>query len=236
MAEHINRRDLKHDRFVDEMELAYESMRRNTRRIALVALALLVVIAAIVALIAFNRRQETVAQGLLAEAIATMEKPVAGEPGAPADAQFKSADEKLAKVEPLFRRVTEKYEGKDAADVADLYLARIAATRGDVKTAEPKFRAFIEDHPDHLLAGSAQMSLYQIQLGNGQTSELIADVEKQLTAESPVLPKDALLALLARAHEIAGNDAKARDAYQRVINEFPDSAYAMDAQRKVARP
>lgn len=236
MAEHLNRKDLKHDRFVDEMEIAYAAMRRNTQRIVLAAVAVLLVIAAVVAFLAYNRRQENAAQTLLADAISTMDKPVAGEPGAPPDAPFKSNEEKLAKAEPIFRQVVSKYEGKDAADIADLYLARIAASRGDVATAEPKFRDFVSEHSDHLLAGSAQMSLYQIQLGKGATAEVIADVEKQLTAEEAILPKDALLSVLARAHEIGGNDAKAREAYQRIINEYPESAYAIDAQRKVARP
>lgn len=235
MAEHLNRKDLKHDRFVDEMEVAYGAMRRNTRYVVMGAVALVALIAAIVGLLAYNRSREAAAQALLAEAISTMEQPVAGEPGAPENAPFKSQEEKLAKAEPIFRQVTEKYSGKDAADIADLYLGRIAASRGDIKAAEPKFRKFVDEHSDHLLAGAAQMSLYQLKLGSGATAEVIADVEKQLTAEEPILPKDALLALLARAYETSGNDAKAREAYQRIVNEHPESPYAIDAQRKVAR-
>lgn len=236
MSDHLNRKDLKHDRFVDEMELAYGAMRRNTTRLVLAGVGIIALLAVILGIFAYGRRQEVAAQTLLAEAISTMEKPVSSEPGAPEDAPFKTQDEKIAKAEPLFRQVTDKYGRKDAADIANLYLARIAASRGDLKSAEPKFRDFVDEHSDHLLAGSAQMSLYQIQIGNGKSKEVIADIDKQLASKEPALPKDALLAVLARCHETIGDDAKAKEAYQRIINEYPDSAYAIDAQRKVARP
>lgn len=239
MSDRLTRKEIKHDvqhdRFVEEMDAAYSSVRRNATKVAAVVVAVLLLAAAAFGVYAYQRKQEEKAQVLLAEAIAVMEKPVATEGETTEATAFKTQEEKVAKAEPLFKKVSEQYSGKDAADVADLYLARIAAARGDVKTAEPKVRKFIDEHPDHILAGSAQLSLYQIQLGSGAARQVIADVEKQLTTEDPVLPKDVLLSLLARAYELSGDEAKARDAYQRLVNEFPDSTYTIDAQRKIAR-
>lgn len=239
MSDRITRKDIKHDvqhdRFVEEMETAYGAVRRNAMKIGAVIAGIVALAGVALGVFAYQKKQEEKAQILLAEAIATMEKPVATDAASGEEAVFKTQDEKIAKAEPLFRKVVEQYRGKDAADIAELYLARIAAGRGDVKTAEPKVRAFLDEHSDHVLAGAAQLSLYQIQLGSGAAREVIADIERQLKAENPVLPKDVLLSTLARAYETIGDEAKARDAYQRLVNEFPDSTYTIDAQRKIAR-
>lgn len=236
MSKGITRRQMKHDLFVDEVEHAYSTMRKNAMRMFGIVIAVVVVLAGVAGFYFWQRSQERKGQALLSEAIEVMQLPVAADPAAPADPKsFKTEQEKIAKAEPMFRKVVDGFGRTDAADVASLYLAQIEVEKGDVNSAKPKFEAFIREHPDHLLGATAQMSLYQLQLGAGQAKEVAADVEKKLAAESTLLPKDALLALLARAYEMAGDEAKARDAYQRIINEYPESTYTLDAHRKVAR-
>jgi TolA-binding protein len=41
-----------------------------------------------------------------------------------------------------------------------------------------------------------------------------------------------MLLLLAHAYDAQGNDAKSKEAYRRIITEFPDSPYALEAQRR----
>jgi len=48
-----------------------------------------------------------------------------------------------------------------------------------------------------------------------------------------VLPADSLLVLLAHSYEVQGNDAKSRETYRRIVTEFPDSPFALEAQRRV---
>ena len=67
----------------------------------------------------------------------------------------------------MFRDVQKKYSGTDASDVANLYLARIAASRNDVASARKLLEAFIAEHPKHLLVGAARYSLYQLRIENG---------------------------------------------------------------------
>jgi TolA-binding protein len=236
MSERLVRKDIKHDRFVEEVEHAYDSMRKNSQRLVMLVVAVIVVLAAIAGFYAWQRKQERAAQQLLAEGIDVMGRQVVTDPAAPADPKsFKTEQEKLAKAEPIFKQVTDKYGRSAAADIADLYLAQIAVSRGDVAGAQAKFEKFIREHDDHVLAGTAQMSLYQLRLGAGAAKEVAADVEQKLSQEQTALPKDALLALLAKAYEMVGDEPKAKDAYQRIINEYPDSPYTLDAQRKVAR-
>ena len=49
-----------------------------------------------------------------------------------------------------------------------------------------------------------------------------------------MLPGDGLLMQLGRASERAGRTDEARAAFQRVIDEFPESSYVMTAQQEIA--
>jgi TolA-binding protein len=242
MSERLTRKDIKHDikhdRFIEEVEVAYDVIQRNRIRVIWIAVAALAIAALGFGLYAWKNKKEAAAQTLLSEAIHTMQIPIAGEsqqPTPPDTPTFKTNEERLAKAEPQFKEVVTKYPGSEAADVANLYLAQMESARGDIKSAEPKLRKFLDEHGDHVLAGSANLSLYQIELGSGRAKDVAADIDKQLSAEKPNLPKDVLLSIQARAYEQSGDEAKAKSAYQRLINEFPDSPYTLDAQRKVAR-
>jgi len=235
MSERLSRKDIKHDRFVEDVETAYSFAKDNRRNVLLGACAVVLLIAAIWGFFILRKSQERKAQVVLAEAIAVIEASDAPPATATAPAPAANDAQKLAKAQPMFAAVTEKYPNTDAADIAQLYLARIAAARGDVETAKTRLQQFVREHGDHLLAGAAQLSLYEMQLqGAVGAKEVIAEVEKQLGSDDTILPKDALLALLARAYEASGSQDKARDVYQRIVNEFPESPYTIDAQRKLA--
>src|SRR5258708_4014286 len=47
------------------------------------------------------------------------------------------------------------------------------------------------------------------------------------------LPPDAILALLAHAWDAQGNATKTKETYRRIVTEFPDSPYALEAQRRM---
>ena len=63
----------------------------------------------------------------------------------------------------------------------------------------------------------------------------MTDVQAQLAkpADQALLPPDTLLVLLAHAYDAQGDIGKSRDAYRRITTEFPDSPYAIEAQRKI---
>ena len=41
------------------------------------------------------------------------------------------------------------------------------------------------------------------------------------------------MVLLAQAYSVQGNEAKSRETYRRIVTEFPDSPFALEAQRRV---
>ena len=230
-----HRRDLKHDRFVDEIGILSESARQN-QKLLYTILASVVVVALLAYGIYFYRsNKEQRAQAALAAAIETLDSPLqpaAGQPPVPG-AKYKTEAERTAAAEKEFREVTTKFGGTDGADVAMLYLARFDAGRGDVASAKKHLAQFAQEHPDHLLVGSARYSLYQIRIENGEAAQVVNEINTELAKSSPQLPVDALLAVLAHAYDAQGNEGKSRETYRRISTEYPDSPYAVEAQRRM---
>lgn len=232
-----HRHDLKHDKFVDEIGVLSGKARDNQRILLILAGSLIAIAAIVYGVFFYLGNREENAQEALSTAIETFDAPVGD---VPADQQatqtgprFKTEPEKITAAEQQFSDVQAKYSGTDAADVAGLYLARIAAGRGDAKTARPLLEAFVKDQKDHILAGAARFSLYQMRIEGGEAAQVAVELNAELNKAEPSLPGDSLLVLLAQAYEAQGDAAKSRDAYRRITNEFPESPYAIEAQRRV---
>ncbi|MGZ4810275.1 MAG: tetratricopeptide repeat protein, partial [Thermoanaerobaculia bacterium] len=149
-------------------------------------------------------------------------------------AKFKTNDERIASAEKLFKGVRDNFSGTDAADVADLYLARISGTHGDTASSRKMLEEFIRKHPKNLLVGAARYSLYELRIENGEAPQVASELNQELARnENQVLPPDSMLVLLAHAYDAQGISDKSRDAYRRIVSQFPDSPYAVEAQRKV---
>lgn len=231
-----HRRDLKRDKFVDEVGSLTTRARENQR--LLVAITAVVVVLAVIGygIYFYGSNREQKAQAALGDAITTIDSPLiqAGSPTPNPDAKYKTEQERTAAADTKFHDVQKNFSGTKAADVANIYLARIAASKGDVATARKLLSDFISDHPKHLLVGAARFSLYQLRIANGEAPQVTIELNAELakTADQ-VLPPDTLLSLLAQAYDAQGNSEKSKETYRRIATQFPDSPYAVDAQRRV---
>ena len=231
-----HRRELKHDRFVDEMGVLTSKARQNQSLLMVLGGAAVVVAVIAYGIFFYRNGQEKKGQQALAVAIDTIESPLIS-----ADAQqqpnprakYKTEAERNAAAEKQFKDVTSRYRGTDAADIAGLYVARISAARGDTATARKMLHQFVSDQPNHLLVGGARYSLYQMRIDGGEAQQVVTELNAELAKTEPVLPADSLLVLLAHAYEVQGNEQKSRDTYKRIITEYPDSPFALEAQRRI---
>jgi TolA-binding protein len=232
------RHDLKHDKFIDELGELSGRARANQRLLLSIAGAVLALALIIFGVFFYRANREEKAQGLLATAIETIESPLLPEtptPGQPPppDARFKTEAQRAAAAEKEFLAVRSQYPGSDAADIAGLYLGRMAAARGDVKSARTNLESFIDEHSDHLLVGGARYSLLQLRIDSGEAQQVVTELNAELAKAEPSIPGDAILNLLAYAYEVQGNATKARETYRRIVTEFPESPYTLEAQRRV---
>jgi len=233
-----HRHQLKRDRFVDEIGALSLKARENQRLLAIVGGAVVAIALIGYGIFFYRGGQETKAQAELAKAIETIESPLlpaTPQPGQQIQpgAKFKTEAERTAAAEKEFKDVQAHHGGTTASDVAGLYLGRIAAARGDVKTARKNLEEFIDDHGSHFLAGGARYSLYQLRIDNGEAQQVVTELNAEMAKAEPALPGDAILNLLAHAYDVQGNAAKARETYRRITTEYPDSPYTLDAQRRV---
>ncbi|HEX7151932.1 MAG TPA: tetratricopeptide repeat protein [Thermoanaerobaculia bacterium] len=224
---------MKHDRFVDEVGALSGKARENQRLLLTIAGALVLIALITYGIFFYRGNQERKGQELLATAITTIDSPLIPATGtAPPEAKYKTDAERTAAAEKQFKDVQAQYGGTDASDVAGIYLARISAAKGDVAGAQKMLQEFIDDHPDHMLVGPARYSLYQLRIENGQAQQVALELDTEFKKAEPVLPGDSLLSLMAHAWEVQGDQAKARETYRRIITEFPDSPYVLEAQRR----
>jgi len=230
-----HRRDLKHDKFVDEVGSLSTRARENQRLLLTIAGAAILIAVLAYGIYFYRSNREQKAQQALAAAIETIESPLLPAPGAQPvpGAKFKTEAERSAAADKQFKDVESKYSGSDAADVASLYLARIAADKGDLTTAKSRLQAFVSDHPKHLLVAGARYSLYRLRIDNGEASQVAMELQAEVNKPEPPLPADSILALMAHAYDVQGNAAKTKETYRRIVTEFPDSPYALEAQRKI---
>ena len=230
-----HRRELKHDRFVDEVGNWSVRARDNQRLLMIVTGAGLALAILIYGIYFYRSSREQRAQAALSTAIETIESPLQPPPGGQPvpDAKFKTDAERLTAAEKQFRDVETKYADSDAADIAGLYMARIASSRGDAAGARKRLQHFIDDHPKHLLVGAARYSLYQIRIENGDAAAVVSELQSQVGKPEASLPSDTQLVLLAHAYEVQGNSVKSKETFRRIVTEFPDSPYAVEAQRRL---
>ncbi len=227
-----HRRELKHDKFVDELGTLSSRARQN-QRLLLTLTAILVVASVIVYGIFFYRSdRERKAQSALATAIETIDSPLITPGQQIPSAKYTTDAERSAAAEKQFKGVQSNYSGSDAADVANLFLGRIEAGRGDVAAARKRLQDFVDEHPKSLLVGAARFSLYQIRIEGGEAQQVATELNAEIAKPDAVLPPDTLLILLAHAYDAQGNNDKSKEQYRRITTEFPDSPYAIEAQRR----
>lgn len=229
------RRDLKHDKFVDEIGSLSTRARENQRLLLTIAVAAVIIAILGYGIYFYRSNREQKGQQALAKAIETIESPLLPAAGAQPTpgAKFKTAAERTAAAEKMFKDVEAGYSGTGAAGIASLYLARIASEKGDLAAARTRLQKFISEHPKNLLVSGARYSLYRLRIDNGEAQQVAQELQAEVSKPEPVLPPDSLLALLAHAWDVQGNAEKTKETYRRIVTEFPDSPYALEAQRRI---
>jgi TolA-binding protein len=230
-----HRHDLKHDKFVDEIGALSVRARANQKLLLAIGGAVVAIAVIAYGVYFFRSNREVKAQQALAAAIETAEASVGEQrPEGATGLHFKTEAERTAAAEKLFKEVQARHAGTDAADVAGLYIARNAVTRGDTKTARKLLQDFVDDHEDSVLVGAARFSLYQLRIESGEAAQVATEITSELEKTEPVLPGDSLLVLLAQAYDVQGNAAKSKEAYRRITTEFPESPYVVEAARRAS--
>ncbi len=147
---------------------------------------------------------------------------------------FASEAERRSAARMELEAVRESYGSTSSGRLASVYLGQIAAAEGDTAKARELWTNYLEAAGrDHAMAIGVQLNLYSLDRAEGRGEELAATLRGAVATESSPLPKDALLFELAATLAQLGDEEGARETFQRVVNEFPDSGYAIRARQQL---
>jgi len=136
--------------------------------------------------------------------------------------------------EQQFRQVVESYGRTDQADMARLYLARIALGRGETDEARPELVDLSRRHPDDVIGQLASFDLIKLRIASGEGAEVAAELEAMVSGQSAGLPRDFALYQLGELFADEGRPDRARPYLEQLVEEFPESPYLNNARQRLA--
>lgn len=226
MGRRITRKQLKQDdEFVSAGELVFRWIVENLRPLLAGIAAVCLLALAWWAASAWLGTRTDEASLLLSRAVAEFEGEEAAVSGIP------SGD--VAAAEAAFSEIVDRFGRSEQADMARLYLARIALQRGEVDAARATFVELAGRHPDNLIGRLATLDLIDLRLASGQGAEVAAELEAMVVGDAPALPRDTALYKLGELFTAQGEPERARPYLERLLDEFPESPYQMIARQKL---
>lgn len=228
---HINRKDLKHDKFVEEVgrEIQYFGEHRTT---ILVGLAVAVV--AIVGggwFYSHQQSQSLNSMAALQEAAVMFSRPISVDPQ-PGTQVFVTSGERMREVTEALEKVKTDFAGTKAAAAADYYYALFDLEAEDYAAAKTKLQSAIAG-ADPEYASLARLALADVLTAEDDVAGARAEYETLVSNPTTVVP--ASRAKLALARTIAKSDpAAARALLQELVDATgPAGTIAAQELRKL---
>lgn len=227
----INRKDLKHDIFVEEVGREFQYFNEHRTKI-LVGLA--VAVAAIVGggwYYNHSRTQSLDSMAALQEAAVLFSRPVSVEPE-PGVQTFVTSGERTREVTAALEKVKTDFAGTKAAAAADYYYALFDMESEDYAAAKTKLQSAISG-ADSEYASLARLALADVLAAEDDIAGARAEYEKLVSSPTTVVP--ASRAKLGLARMIAKSDpAGARALLQELVDGTgPASTIAAEELRKL---
>ncbi|HEV8238203.1 MAG TPA: tetratricopeptide repeat protein [Thermoanaerobaculia bacterium] len=239
-SQRLSRKEIKHDIRDDALRHAvgesYDYVRGHRRNLVLAIAGVVLVAGAFAGWRAWNTRREATASDALGHAIAAYDGAVVPADANPDDLDsptFPDEKSKQARAKQLFEQVAKDYPRTGGAAVAEVYLGRIRFQEGDTAGARKVWQDFLDAHPEHMLAAAVRRTLLDLDRKEGKGEQVVQRLRADLEKEEKPLPEDVILFELGTTLEQLGRKQEAHDAYQRVVDEYPDSAWVSKATQKV---
>lgn len=235
MNQRLSRKEIKRDEFMESIGDAIEWVRRHARHLIGGALALFVAAIVVVIYLGYVEGREGRADEALSQALRVNKAaldPVAANPENPTSPSFPNSLARSTRAKELFEAVRSDYGSSDAAGIASVYLGQIAAEAGDLDTARDHWEDFLSGNPDHALAVEVRVNLMALERSAGRGDELVTELRAMLSGPDAGLPPDLLWYQLAVTLDELDRAGEAKEAYQRIVDEYPQSAFAPTARER----
>lgn len=233
-SDRLTRKEIKEDIRKDEVQHFLGDLIMRIEERPTFYLGLLGVVLALIAgasgIYAMMSSRDAASNEELGKAIKIYGAPIELQNAKPDDADkpsFSSESARKAKAKEAF----DKVDGGEAGQIAELYQAGMALAEGDKVKARKIWEKFVADHKGDALAMTVRLNLIQLDREEGKGQQVLDQLQKELDGKDKSLPEDVLIYELARTREALGQKDEAKQLYQRLLDEYPTSAYTGDARR-----
>lgn len=236
------RHKLKEDEFARSVARARHAIDTRGRDITRVVIGVVLLLVLAGGYILWKQSKEARANASLASALAVYEAPVitptAPTPGSPMPVPqpgtFETEQARLEAALPKFVETADAFPGTNAGIAAQYHAASILAALGRHGEAEQRYQEVIDEAGSRIYGRTARLGLAAAQVAQGKYDPAI-EIYTELSRETDsTIPVDGVLMQMGRAYAKAGRAEEAAQAFNRVVEEFPQSLYAADARREMA--
>jgi TolA-binding protein len=238
----IERHKLKENEFARSVAQARSVVEQRRGDITKFVVAVVLLLAAVGGYAWWRSSRDARANESLAAALAVYQMPVVpipppapgSPPPVPQPGTFPTEQEKLAAALPKFVDAANAHPGTSAGITARFYAASILAALGKPAEAEQRYKEVIDKAgSSSIYSRTAKLGMAEAQVAQAKYDSAIAIYSELSRDTNSSLPLDSVLMHLGRAYARAGKKEEAVRSFTRVVDEFPQSAYAADARREM---
>lgn len=231
MADHLSRKELKHDKVRETFEHGAEAVLSHTRIASIALLALIVIAAGYFGWKIYSDHQNGEAQVALDDAMRIFNAPVvqAGQPTLPGEISYTDQNVRSQEAETKLAAVANKYPHTNSGKLARYYSALCLMDLDRLNQASEELNR-LDAGSDKELAALAQYQKARIAERNGKNDEAAKILRALSTSGSVLVPKP--MVLLELANVLRQSDPKqASDLYGQIKKDYPNSMVADEADR-----
>jgi len=174
------------------------------------------------------------AHALLADALAVDDAQVGppANPDAPdTELRFPTERAKAQAALTKFKIVADGYPSTDAGIFARYREASTWMLLGSPGEAATTYQEVIDRSGDGLYGQMARLGFAEAQAETGQADQAIAAFKALADKKDGSLPVDGILMQLGRTALAAGKTTEAQQAFNRIVQEYPDSSFSVEAKQ-----
>lgn len=233
------RHHLKEDEFLTALDRTRGVIAVNRRNISLVGTIVLLAILIVGGYVFWRQARNDKAATMLADAMITLEAPVIPpqppgvlnpQPALP-PVHFPTEQARTQAALPKLDAVAAAYPKTKAGISATYRAAGLLADLGRLGDAEQRFNQVVSLDGSGVYGRMAQLGLASLQVQSKKYDQAISTLQALSQRTDGDLPLDGILMQLGQAYRAAGRSQEAVRTYTRIVDEFPQSAYATDARR-----
>lgn len=228
---------------------AQETLEVHRQEFTFAAIGIVVVLAAVAGYFYWRQSVDASSRALFAEAMAVADAPVvpptppappvtpgatpAPAPAPPPPGSFPTEQARLEAALAKYMAAADAYPSTHAGIAARYEAAAALAALGRTNDAIQRYQEVIDRAAQTVYADTARLGMGEAQLRAGQFEAAIAAFKTLTAVKDGKLPIDGVLMQLGRAYALAGKAGEARQTFQRVVDEFPQSPYAPLARKEL---